>query len=343
MAIMDILSAPATLKEINAVLAAKIIQSTAQYSFTQHLGDRLFSAPLWSEIRDAEEVQIGNFISPDSEAVVKERPNARPMMGEIPMFGIKRMLTGKKFAEVQKLTQGASSDTIAEMYLVDQLANVESFHKLMQYSFQKMASEGWISLSSTIVENFKDITLDYKIPTENFVGVETVGSITYDDIYNIIKDNPMSRAYLTQYEINLLGKNKQMQDQYAMIVGGLPSGASLGLPEINVVFQRFGLVFIELKPFVMDGKNRISAWKEGVISFMPNEKAGIIAHAKTPENEFGRGAGGIQRALDKYSLFSVMDFSQDPFGISNRLETYAVPVLGDGENTFVLDSKVKNV
>lgn len=328
-------------KEIAAHLLAKTQLALQKYSFAQHLAPQKFSSPLWSEIRKAGEVEIGNFIAPDAETVVQSRVNAKPFMGEIPMFGIKRIMAGKEFANLQKLAQGESREVVGDMYALDQAHNIEAFFKLMQLSFQRMLSEGAVALNSEVVENFSDLKLDFLLPNTNRMGVETINKITYNDIYNVIANNPVSKIYMTQFEANLLGSDDSMQKQFAMIKGGLPSGATLGVPELNMVFERFGVEVVDLPSIVKSGKTNVSAWKKGVITFTPNEKAGVLGHARTPENEFGRGAGGIQTDLDNYSLFSVMNFSQDPFGVSNRLETYATPILANAEDVIIMDSNTQ--
>lgn len=328
-------------RDITEYLMAQLAASRAKYVFPTFMSDVYFPTGSWEDIRQGEDNQIGDFISVGSAAVVKKTPEGEALMGKIPMFGNERLMSAEQLKALANMAStAANKDRFAEQYAYRQQLNIDGFYKLMEVHTFAMLANGFITLGG---KNLADANLTYKIPSSNEVGVETIGQLTYNDIITFIRGKGIVKAFCSQNEIDMLGKDDQMQKQYAMIVGGLPSGAILGLDEINRVFEREGFKVTLVPDFVKDGSRNIALWSKGVITFVGSERVGVIGHSLTPEAIDQPQTGGIRRMLGDYSLMSVIEYQTNPYRVSNRLETFAVPILADAENTYIMDSKVKNV
>lgn len=328
-------------RELTAYLMAQVEASKAKYLFPTFTSAVHFPTGTWEDLRQGEDNQIGDFISVGSAAVVKKTPQGEALMGKIPMFGNERLMNAEELKRLSNMSStGANKDAFAYQYAYRQQLNIDGFYKLMEYNTFQMLANGYITLGG---KNLASADLRYKIPAENETGVAVIDELTYNDVITFTRGKGITKAFASQNEIDLLGTDEQMQKQYAMIVGGLPSGAILGLDEINRVFEREGFKITLVPDFIKDGSNKIALWKKGVITFVGSDRVAVIGHSETPEAIDNPQNGGVRRMLGEYSLMSVIEYQTNPYSVSNRLETFAVPILADAENTYIMDSKVKNV
>lgn len=327
--------------EIRKLQIAQVVASKAKYIFPKISSSVFFPTGTWEDLRLGDDGQMGDFISVGSSAVVKSTPDGRALTGKLPMIANERLMSSNELKRVASLgSVKANKDAYAEEYVYRTQLNIDGVLKLLEVSGLQALSNGLVTLNG---KNIEDVDVNYMIPKENKTGVTEMDKITYKEVVEFTRGKGIVKAFASQYEIDLLGSDQQMKDQYAMIVGGLPSNAILGLAEINRVFEREGFVFTLVPTFIQDGTRKIEPWKKGVITFVGSDRVMVIGHSLTPEAIDQPFTGGVRNMLNDYSMMTVIEYQTNPYRVSNRIETYAVPILASAEYTYIMDSKVQNV
>ncbi len=325
--------------DIYAYVALELETLRRDYVHPSTLGSMFCPNGLWEDLRVDATTDIGKYSAYGSEANKSGTPEYNLLSGKIPKFTDSKEIDEEKLIRINQMVGVASKEAIAYEYAKHLIMMQDSYYKLNEKGFHQMLSEGKVDVKGQKI----DFTIDFKLPTKNKFGVKVIDKVSYDDLKRVSENRRIRRAFAPQSMIDLIGSDADMQAKYAMKVGGLQNTATLGLEEINRVTEsEFGFRFTLVQEFIEETTGQTRTWKEGVISFVGDERVGVIAHAPTFKAMQGNMDNGnfIVQTLGQYSLTSVMTIHDNPDLVNTRLETRSVPLLGNADKTFIMDTKV---
>ena len=327
---------------IYGFVADELATLREDYVHARTLGSLLCPNGMWEDLRVDATTDIGKYSAYGSEANKSALPEMNLLTGKIPKFTDSKEIDEEKMIRINQMVGVATKEALAYEYAKYLVMMQDSYYKMNEKGFHEMLSKGKVDVKGKDI----DFTIDFQIPTVNKFGVKVANKISYDDVKAIADKKRIRRAFAPQPMIDLMGQDPTFQAKWAMMQGGLANTFALGLQQINEVLRqdfRFEITLVE--EFIEETNGEVRTWEEGVVSFVGDERVGVIAHAPTIKNMQGTKDYGsyIVQTLGQYSLTSVMTIHDNPDMVAYRLETRSVPILGNADKTFILNSKIQNV
>lgn len=342
-------------KEINKYLLAQLAVSKEKMLFPKIMGSELFLSGYWEDVRGVYSNVAADYMAFDSETPVKTNPSEEAVNGKIPKIGLKRGLNESYMESIEKMLGSYSADAIAEKITIVQRLNIDSALLRLEFDTMRALSHGVISVNNGNNVNLDNVRVDYHIPATNKFGVAVANTVTYQDVKNMLRKADelglvgFVRAYTDSATLEKLGADEGMRKAYATrkALIAVPEG-TLDVNQINEVFAADGIAFIKatekIRLELKGVRTNADAWKSGVITFVPEVKAGLIAHCPVVEKRQSQrfNDGDIYTDIGDYSIMSVLSQTKDPYTIVSRLETRAVPILSNSDGICQIDlSKVE--
>lgn len=340
-------------KEINAQLMAQIKISEERMLFPKISYGEVIPSGFWSSVKSVFVNVAADYKDGDGEAAEKSNPTESAAIGRLPIIALKRSLNAQIMEDVEELINGGyEPEAIVKKVTEIQRLNIDSIFLRLELDTNRALSNGVIAVNDGTNTEIDNVKVDYLIPKENKYNVAVADSVTYQDVKKLINDAKKRHIYfqlaLTDSDTLIkLGSASDMRKAYAIgkgITGELDG--TLELTQLNEHFKRVhGFEFMETTPSVMveikGNKAPKEAWKPGIITFVPSLRPVKIGYKGVVEKRMHKNFNDedVYTDLDKYALMSVMSQKKDPYTISCRIETRAVPILDAADAVCLLDTK----
>lgn len=342
-------------KEVNAQLLAQIRISEERMLFPTISREQLIPSGFWSSVKSVYVNVAADYKDADGEASIKSNPTESAAIGRLPIIALKRGLNNGAMEDIEELINGGyAPEAVVEKVTQIQRLNIDSVMLRLELDSNRSLSRGIISVNDGTNTNIDNVNVDFRIPDANKFSSKVPGTITYQDIQNVVKAAQdagvkFELALTDSDTLSAIGQAEDTRKAYATKknIAGTIDG-ELDLDQINELFNsKFGFEFRKTTPNVrVEIKGVINvkeAWSPGVVAFVPTKKPLIIGHKGVIEKRMHSrfNDSDVYTDLGRYSMMSVLSQQKDPYSIMSRLETRAVPILDASDAVFLLDTQKK--
>ncbi|KAA6441464.1 hypothetical protein FEM33_01645 [Dyadobacter flavalbus] len=311
----------------------------------------------WESINANYTNVMADVVALDSPLPLKKRDSIGGASGKIPKMGGKLQLNEEQLTDLD--TTIAVGGTKAQIF-AKIFEDTPRAIKLVPERCEQIFLEG-LSTGLAIIDDSENvgvgIRVDYKYPTGNKFGVATLWSnassaTPIDDIERVLAKasadgNRPVTVMMDKTALNNLLKTAQIKEQYAWtqsFVGDrIPN---LSEDQLKTLFQSKFRLNIEIVDVVLrfekDGvRSTVRPWADGAVVFISDPTVGSLMWSKVAEMNHPV-AGVAYQIADESTLVSKYR-KNDPVGEFTSAQARILPVIGNVNSIYLLDSKTQQV
>lgn len=327
-------------------------QQTLPYLYRQHLTNTFSADGRWASITAEYTRVAADVVSMDAELPLKSRDKVSTAEGQIPKLGMKLYMSEKQLKDLDNmLAQNLPAPQVLQKMFADLPRCIEAVYERIEDMFLSELSTG-VALATR--SGGTGVRLDVGFLEKNKFGHGTVAwtdaenSTPLDDIQLVydkaLEDqNTITTAYLDDYTIKLLGKSKQVREQFAFNQGITTNG---NVPVLS--FEQVASVFLSkwqtqlvrvartIKTELNGKKGTHNPWVKGHITFTCYDNLGELYWTNTAEAT--RPVAGVSyQTADQFILASRYS-TNDPLREFTSSQAMVVPILNNVDAIYSLDS-----
>jgi len=308
-----------------------------------------------------------DMVSLDSPLPIKNRDRVAEANGELPKIGMKRILKESQINALNLMKAQAETAIRAgkeeagrnmENRIVAKLANdavacAFGVDEANEANFLTGLSNGVV-----LVEDDENTGIgfraNYGYPDDNVIGVDTVGSLTVDDLKRALEQadsdgNTPEEICIAKSTYDTLRKSDSAKVLWASYRGISYSDVST-LPEptaanFNEAFEsETGVRFLVINRSVKYEKNGVrknyKPWNSDHVILIPSHEVGALVYG-TPAEDTNRASQAEYQTVDGYKLISKYSLL-DPLREVTAVQALALPVIEDVDAIYMIDLTVQN-
>ncbi len=328
-------------------------QDTLSYMYRDHLTNTFSADGRWASITAEYTRVAADVVSMDSELPLKSRDKVSTAEGQIPKIGAKLYISEKELSDLDAmLAQRLPAPQILQKMFADLPRCIQAVYERIEDMFLSELSTG-VALASR--SGGSGLRLNIGFYEDHQFGHGTKewsedDATPLDDIqlvYDKALDdqNTITTAYLDDYTIKLLGKSKQVREQYAFNQGVALDGTSkipvLSFDQIASIFMtkwqtKLVRVARTIKTELNGKKGTHNPWAKGHITFTCYDNLGELYWTNTAEAT--RPVNGVTyETADEFILASRYS-TTDPLREFTSSQARVVPILNNVDTIYSLDS-----
>lgn len=327
-------------------------QTALSYLYRNHLTNAFSADGRWASITAEYTRVAADVVSMDAELPLKSRDKISTAEGQIPKLGMKLYMSEKQLKDLDNmLAQNLPEPQVLQNMFADLPRCIEAVYERIEDMFLSELSTGVVLASRS---GGAGVRLDLGFVEGNKFGYKdtpwtTVDSATPLDDIQLVYDKAMDdqntiiAAYIDDYTIKLLGKSKQVREQFAFNQGITTNGnvPILSFEQIASVFQskwqtELRRVARTIKTELNGKKGTHNPWAKGHITFVCYENLGNLYWTNTAEAT--RPVAGVTyQTADQFILASRYS-TNDPLREFTSSQAMAVPILNNVDAIYSLDS-----
>jgi hypothetical protein len=320
------------------------------YLYRDHL-NTIFSADgRWASVTAEYTRVAADVVAMDTELPLKSRDKVSTAEGNIPKLGMKLFISEKQLKDLDNMiAQNLPNQQILQNMFADLPRCIQGVYERIEDMFLSELSTG-VALATR--SGATGVRLDIGFEEDNKFGYSTAwtdtdNSTPLDDIQKIydkalLDQNTINTCYLDDYTINLLGKSKQVREQYAFNQGITSNGnvPVLNYDQVASIFMakwQTSLIRVArtIKTELNGVKGTHTPWVKGHLTFTCNENLGDLvwtycAEASRPVE------GVVYENADQYILASRYS-TNDPLREFTSSQAMVIPILNNVDQIYSLD------
>ncbi|MGN1173171.1 MAG: hypothetical protein ACI4SO_05235 [Muribaculaceae bacterium] len=328
-------------------------RNTLTYLFKDKLDPKYSMDGRWASVLAEYTRVAADVVALDSELPLKSRDSLEVASGSIPKMGMKLYLTEKQMKEVDSMiAQNLPIARIVDYIFNDTPRCIEGIWERLEDIFLSALSTG-VGLSAR--DNGTGVRINMNFYEANQFGVAKLwtadDTAPLDDIQKVVDKsiedmNTITDAYTDDTVLQALYKNPQVRAQFAFNQGIAMTGTStvpvLDLDKLSAVFlAKWGIRLHRVSRRVKTESNGVrqnhSPWKQGVITFVCDDKLGSLVW--TDVAEATRPVAGVSyQTAEEYILLKKYS-TTDPLREFTASEAMVIPVLDNVDRIYTIDSK----
>lgn len=326
-----------------------------KYMFTQWLREEFSIDLKWKSLSSQGTIVAADVVSLDSPLPLKKRDKISTAEGDIPKMGMKLQLNETQMQQIDLLrAKGGMESTVVSKLFGDVKKVISGVYERIEFMLLQALSTGVTSIAD---ENNAGVAIriDFGIPEDNKYGaIEKAWSDTtakaLDDIQNV-KDKALAKGVNLMYmfmdtpTFDYLRKTAQFKELYAGSMGiPVVSDSILGVPSkensISFVLAEYGLNIVLIDRIINTEKNGIKTaqkpWAANQVTFTDTLDLGTLQYGTLVE-ENHPVENVVYEKPNSYILVSKYH-KNDPVREFTTSQAHVVPVLGDVDSIFMLDT-----
>lgn len=328
-------------------------RNTLTYLFKDKLDPKYSMDGRWASVLAEYTRVAADVVALDSELPLKSRDSLEVASGSIPKMGMKLYLTEKQMKEVDSMiAQNLPIARIVDYIFNDTPRCIEGIWERLEDIFLSALSTG-VGLSAR--DNGTGVRINMNFYEANQFGVTKLwtaeDTAPLDDIQKVVDKsiddmNTITDAYTDDTVLQALYKNPQVRAQFAFNQGIAMTGTNtvpvLDLDKLSAVFlAKWGIRLHRVSRRVKTESNGVrknhSPWKQGVITFVCDDKLGSLVW--TDVAEATRPVAGVSyQTAEEYILLKKYS-TTDPLREFTASEAMVIPVLDNVDRIYTIDSK----
>lgn len=327
-------------------------QQTLPYLYRQHLTNTFSADGRWASITAEYTRVAADVVSMDAELPLKSRDKVATAEGQIPKLGMKLYMSEKELKDLDNmLAQRLPAPQILQKMFADLPRCIEAVYERVEDMFLSELSTG-VSLATR--SGGTGVRVDMGFLEKNKFGykgaawTDAENSTPLDDIQLVydkaLEDqNTITTAYLDDYTIKLLGKSKQVREQFAFNQGITTNGnvPVLSYEQVASVFlakwqTRLVRVARTIKTELNGQKGTHNPWAKGHITFTCYDNLGELYWTNTAEAT--RPVAGVSYETAEQFILASRYSTNDPLREFTSSQAMVVPILNNVDAIYTLDS-----
>lgn len=327
-------------------------QQTLPYLYRQHLTNTFSADGRWASITAEYTRVAADVVSMDAELPLKSRDKVSTAEGQIPKLGMKLYMSEKQLKDLDNmLAQRLPAPQILQKMFADLPRCIEAVYERIEDMFLSELSTG-VALATR--SGGTGVRVDMGFLEKNKFGykgaawTEAENSTPLDDIQLVydkaLEDqNTITTAYLDDYTIKLLGKSKQVREQFAFNQGITTNG---NVPVLS--YEQVASVFLSkwqtqlvrvartIKTELNGKKGTHNPWSKGHITFTCYDNLGELYWTNTAEAT--RPVAGVSYETAEQFILASRYSTNDPLREFTSSQAMVVPILNNVDAIYTLDS-----
>lgn len=327
-------------------------QQTLPYLYRQHLTNTFSADGRWASITAEYTRVAADVVSMDAELPLKSRDKVSTAEGQIPKLGMKLYMSEKQLKDLDNmLAQRLPAPQILQKMFADLPRCIEAVYERIEDMFLSELSTG-VALATR--SGGTGVRVDMGFLEKNKFGykgaawTDAENSTPLDDIQLVydkaLEDqNTITTAYLDDYTIKLLGKSKQVREQFAFNQGITTNGnvPVLSYEQVASVFlakwqTRLVRVARTVKTELNGKKGTHNPWAKGHITFTCYDNLGELYWTNTAEAT--RPVAGVSYETAEQFILASRYSTNDPLREFTSSQAMVVPILNNVDAIYTLDS-----
>lgn len=327
-------------------------QQTLPYLYRQHLTNTFSADGRWASITAEYTRVAADVVSMDAELPLKSRDKVSTAEGQIPKLGMKLYMSEKQLKDLDNmLAQRLPAPQILQKMFADLPRCIEAVYERIEDMFLSELSTG-VALATR--SGGTGVRVDMGFLEKNKFGykgaawTDAENSTPLDDIQLVydkaLEDqNTITTAYLDDYTIKLLGKSKQVREQFAFNQGITTNGnvPVLSYEQVASVFlakwqTRLVRVARTIKTELNGKKGTHNPWAKGHITFTCYDNLGELYWTNTAEAT--RPVAGVSYETAEQFILASRYSTNDPLREFTSSQAMVVPILNNVDAIYTLDS-----
>lgn len=327
-------------------------QQTLPYLYRQHLTNTFSADGRWASITAEYTRVAADVVSMDAELPLKSRDKVSTAEGQIPKLGMKLYMSEKQLKDLDNmLAQRLPAPQILQKMFADLPRCIEAVYERIEDMFLSELSTG-VALATR--SGGTGVRVDMGFLEKNKFGykgaawTDAENSTPLDDIQLVydkaLEDqNTITTAYLDDYTIKLLGKSKQVREQFAFNQGITTNGnvPVLSYEQVASVFlakwqTRLVRVARTIKTELNGKKGTHNPWAKGHITFACYDNLGELYWTNTAEAT--RPVAGVSYETAEQFILASRYSTNDPLREFTSSQAMVVPILNNVDAIYTLDS-----
>ena len=327
-------------------------QQTLPYLYRQHLTNTFSADGRWASITAEYTRVAADVVSMDAELPLKSRDKVSTAEGQIPKLGMKLYMSEKQLKDLDNmLAQRLPAPQILQKMFADLPRCIEAVYERIEDMFLSELSTG-VALATR--SGGTGVRVDMGFLEKNKFGykgaawTDAENSTPLDDIQLVydkaLEDqNTITTAYLDDYTIKLLGKSKQVREQFAFNQGITTNGnvPVLSYEQVASVFlakwqTRLVRVARSIKTELNGKKGTHNPWAKGHITFTCYDNLGELYWTNTAEAT--RPVAGVSYETAEQFILASRYSTNDPLREFTSSQAMVVPILNNVDAIYTLDS-----
>ena len=327
-------------------------QQTLPYLYRQHLANTFSADGRWASITAEYTRVAADVVSMDAELPLKSRDKVSTAEGQIPKLGMKLYMSEKQLKDLDNmLAQRLPAQQILQKMFADLPRCIEAVYERIEDMFLSELSSG-VALATR--SGGTGVRVDMGFLEANKFGhkgnawTDAENSTPLDDIQLVydkaLEDqNTITTAYLDDYTIKLLGKSKQVREQFAFNQGITTNGnvPVLSYEQVASVFlakwqTQLVRVVRTIKTELNGKKGTHNPWSKGHITFACYDNLGELYWTNTAEAT--RPVAGVTYETAEQFILASRYSTNDPLREFTSSQAMVVPILNNVDAIYSLDS-----
>lgn len=327
-------------------------QQTLPYLYRQHLTNTFSADGRWASITAEYTRVAADVVSMDAELPLKSRDKVSTAEGQIPKLGMKLYMSEKQLKDLDNmLAQRLPAPQILQKMFADLPRCIEAVYERIEDMFLSELSTG-VALATR--SGGTGVRVDMGFLEKNKFGykgaawTDAENSTPLDDIQLVydkaLEDqNTITTAYLDDYSIKLLGKSKQVREQFAFNQGITTNGnvPVLSYEQVASVFlakwqTRLVRVARTIKTELNGKKGTHNPWEKGHITLTCYDNLGELYWTNTAEAT--RPVAGVSYETAEQFILASRYSTNDPLREFTSSQAMVVPILNNVDAIYTLDS-----
>ena len=327
-------------------------QQTLPYLYRLHLTNTFSADGRWASITAEYTRVAADVVSMDAELPLKSRDKVSTAEGQIPKLGMKLYMSEKQLKDLDNmLAQRLPAPQILQKMFADLPRCIEAVYERIEDMFLSELSTG-VALATR--SGGTGVRVDMGFLEKNKFGykgaawTDAENSTPLDDIQLVydkaLEDqNTITTAYLDDYTIKLLGKSKQVREQFAFNQGITTNGnvPVLSYEQVASVFlakwqTRLVRVARTIKTELNGKKGTHNPWAKGHITFTCYDNLGELYWTNTAEAT--RPVAGVSYETAEQFILASRYSTNDPLREFTSSQAMVVPILNNVDAIYTLDS-----
>lgn len=327
-------------------------QQTLPYLYRQHLTNTFSADGRWASITAEYTRVAADVVSMDAELPLKSRDKVSTAEGQIPKLGMKLYMSEKQLKDLDNmLAQRLPAPQILQKMFADLPRCIEAVYERIEDMFLSELSTG-VALATR--SGGTGVRVDMGFLEKNKFGykgtawTDAENSTPLDDIQLVydkaLEDqNTITTAYLDDYTIKLLGKSKQVREQFAFNQGITTNG---NVPVLS--YEQVASVFLSkwqtqlvrvartIKTELNGKKGTHKPWSKGHITFTCYDNLGELYWTNTAEAT--RPVAGVSYETAEQFILASRYSTNDPLREFTSSQAMVVPILNNVDAIYTFDS-----
>lgn len=309
----------------------------------------------WEAVSVANSMVAADVVAMDSPLPLKKRDSLGRASGDIPKLGMELALRETQLTELDTLAlmQGSEAQLVAKLF-ADTPKVIGGVYERLEAAFLEGLSSGIVLIDDT--ENVgSGIRVDYGYLAANSFGATVVWSTAasatpFADMQRVknaarLKGQIITRVMLDSTALTNMAATTEVKQLFAFNLGF--AGTAIPTPsfeQIQALGQsRLGVTFELVDRSVMLERNGVQTpvtpWVDGRVVMLVQDQVGSLIYARLAEQNHPVPGVSYQLA-DTYVLVSKFRKNQPSLSEHTTSQARVVPVIGNVDQIFLLDSKV---